>query len=87
MGMVLKESSGREPESHPLRGLGRQTAENSISDAIFVEPLAHFKDDSKEQRTKDRKRKWKTVWYNFSQETTLHGLNKTTEESPFTIRR
>ena len=30
---------------------------------------------------------WKTVWYEFSQSTTLHGVNKITEETPFNIRR
>lgn len=32
-------------------------------------------------------RSWKTVWYDFSQNTTLHGVNKVIEETPFTCRR
>ena len=31
--------------------------------------------------------KWKCAFYDFSQSTTLHGLNKITEENAFTIRR
>ncbi len=31
--------------------------------------------------------KWKRAWFDFSQNTTLHGVNRVTEETPFTIRR
>ena len=30
---------------------------------------------------------WGAAWYNFSQSTTLHGVNKITEPTPFKIRR
>ncbi len=30
---------------------------------------------------------WRTAWYEFSQYTTLHGVSRITEETPFTIRR
>ncbi|CAD5123941.1 DgyrCDS12248 [Dimorphilus gyrociliatus] len=30
---------------------------------------------------------WSTVWYNFTQTTTLHGINKVTESTPFIWRR
>lgn len=30
---------------------------------------------------------WSKVWYNFTQTTTLHGINKVTESTPFIWRR
>ncbi len=30
---------------------------------------------------------WQRVWFDFTQSTTLHGVNKITEDTPFNIRR
>ena len=39
------------------------------------------------RREKGWREKWKNAFYDFSQSTTLHGLNKITEDNPLTIRR
>ena len=44
----------------------------------------------KPEKTKQDGRKkvsWREEWYQFSQNTTMHGVNKVTEETPFKLRR
>ena len=36
---------------------------------------------------KETERSWKDEWFNFSQSSTMHGICKVTEDTPFTARR
>ncbi len=38
-------------------------------------------------KPKSKGAEWKTVWYEFSQSTTLHGCSRITDGNPYTIRR
>ncbi len=75
---------------------------NSIRMHLYERPDYKFnpKDIPPEQHTKEeedfeentipqeeRAEEWKTVWYNFTQNTTFHGMNKITEATPFILRR
>lgn len=35
----------------------------------------------------DKPKSWTEVWYDFTQTTTFHGVNKITESTPFCFRR
>lgn len=37
--------------------------------------------------TENESQTWGQVWFSYSQNTTLHGVNKITEETPFIVRR
>ena len=40
-----------------------------------------------EEKENSKSSQWKEAWYNFTQNTTLHGVNYITGETPFPIRR
>ena len=66
---------GHPPETYPLKALGQgqgQPPEVKVSPGDLEE---------------GQEEGWKEAWYNFSQSTTLHGVNRITEPSPYTIRR
>ena len=55
--------------------------------------LAWLKDNkvsppASEVETDDSERiRWRKEWYHFTQNTTLHGINKVTDDTPFVARR
>ena len=44
------------------------------------------KEDWREKKDMEKIR-WRREWYEFTQSTTCHGVNKITQETPFTARR
>ena len=84
-------------ELYPLRGI----TESASGDALFPRLHAdqentanlqspfvrqrHQEDFSEEKTNRDLE--WRKAFFNFSQTTTLHGVNKITEQNPFLLRR
>ena len=74
------------PESYPLRAKdntygipdGNNYNGNPGNEIINVPT---------DRRQQGWKTNWRVVLFDFSQRTTLHGVNKITEDNPFTIRR
>ena len=69
--------------------------DNSRADCIrkdveTIMAVVDTKKDTMEPEIKLKKKRtgsWKNEWFNFSQSTTLHGICKVTEDTPFTARR
>ena len=92
MGTTYMETERELPESCPLQepkyGVLSPTNGNFSNDnhdhvMIFSNPELH----DETRNTKTKRAQWRRVWFDFSQGTTLHGINKITEDNPFTIRR
>ena len=58
----------------------------NINGKVYTEKMPE-KDVEKKEEEKRKEPKWRDAWYDFSQETTLHGLNKVTGDTQFTLRR
>ena len=93
MGTLYKESNRGLPGAYPLKGRndesGVQIRDNFLNDALNNDDRRHedINENHSTEKKVSKRAKWKKVWFDFSQATTLHGINKITEDTPFTARR
>ena len=77
------------PEAYPLQGPSFDPVPST--NGTVQDNTSHFSktdfQNASPKRQKTMRLEWKRVWFDFSQGTTLHGINKITEDNPFTIRR
>ena len=92
MGTTYMESERGLPEACPLQEpkygvLSPMNANFSSDHNNHVTTFSNAELHDERPKVKTTRAEWRRVWFDFSQGTTLHGINKITEENPFTIRR
>ena len=83
------------PESYPLKikdntyGMPGDTDQNYCSGNAFngLNSGTDTVTESFKKKRNGNQVNWRIVWYDFSQRTTLHGVNRITEANPFPVRR
>ena len=78
--MNTMEPTQKENEAMPNQGF-------LYKDRPRIQSVENNNDDTRQANLLSKCKQWKAAWYDFSQTTTLHGINKITEDTPYTMRR